>query len=81
VQHLVALAAALGLVLAIALGFDAFLTSMQKVMQMLDREEARQKQQLEEQKLRDPIPAYVVPGDESPATAPPPAETPSSSQR
>ena len=65
-QHSIALVLAIGLVLVIALGFDAFLTSMQKVMRMLDEEEARQKQeQAEPQPARpeDPMPAYVVPED------------------
>ena len=63
-QHAIALAAALLLVLVIGLGFDAFLTSVQKVMRMLDAEEARQKQQQQEQVAPDPtepMPAYVVP--------------------
>lgn len=63
-QHSIALALAIGLVLVIALGFDAFLTSMQKVMRMLDEEEARQKQeqsQPQAPKPEDPMPAYVVP--------------------
>jgi hypothetical protein len=64
-QHTIAAAAALGLVLALALGFDAFLTSMQKVMRMLDEEEAKQKQQQEQAKTdpAEPMPAYVVPED------------------
>jgi hypothetical protein len=64
-QHAIALAAAVALVLLIGLGFDAFPTSVQKVMRMLDEEEARQKQQ-QEQVQRDPsepMPAYVVPDD------------------
>ena len=64
-QHALALAAAIVLVLVIGLGFDAFLTSVQKVMRMLDAEEARQKQKQEqvEPDPSKPIPAYVVPGD------------------
>jgi ferric-dicitrate binding protein FerR (iron transport regulator) len=64
-QHTIAAAAALGLVLVIALGFDAFLTSMQKVMRMLDEEEAKQKQQQEQAPPdpTEPMPAYVVPED------------------
>lgn len=62
-QHAVALIAALGLVLVIALGFDSFLTSMQKVMRMLDAEEERQKQEQATPKPEDPMPAYVVPSD------------------
>jgi hypothetical protein len=61
-QHAVALAAALGLVLVIALGFDAFLTSMQKVMRMIDAEEQKQ-QEAAAPKPEDPMPAYVVPAD------------------
>jgi len=65
-QHALALAAALGLVLLLALGFDAFITSMQRVMRMMDEQEQKQQQ---EQKARpkpapdpkDPMPAYVVP--------------------
>jgi hypothetical protein len=62
-QHAIAMAAAVGLVLVIALGFDAFLTSMQKVMRMLDAEEERQKQEQAAPKPDEPIPAYVVPSD------------------
>ncbi|HEX9206922.1 MAG TPA: hypothetical protein VF851_01715 [Steroidobacteraceae bacterium] len=62
-QHVIAMAAAVGLVLIIALGFDAFLTSMQKVMRMLDAEEERQKQEQAAPKPDEPMPAYVVPSD------------------
>lgn len=63
VQHAIALAAALGLVLIVALGFDAFLTSMQKVMRILDAEEQKQQQEQAAPKPDDPIPAYAVPSD------------------
>lgn len=62
-QHAIALVAALGLVLIITLGFDAFLTSMQKVMRMLDAEEEKQRQEEAAPKPEDPMPAYVVPAD------------------
>jgi hypothetical protein len=62
-QHVVALAAAVILVLTITLGFDAFLTSMQKVMRMLDEEEEKQRQEQAAPKPDEPIPAYVVPQD------------------
>jgi hypothetical protein len=65
-QHALALTAAVSLVLVLTLGFDAFLTSMQRVMRMLDEEEARQKQQQVEQQQpapSEPMPAYVVPTD------------------
>ena len=60
-QHLVALVAAFGLTFGIVFVFDAFLTSMQKVMRMMDEQEERQKQQEAERKKKEPIPAYVVP--------------------
>jgi hypothetical protein len=60
-QHAVALVAALALVLVIGLGFDAFLTSVQKVMRMLDAEEARQQREQPAPDPSEPIPAYVVP--------------------
>jgi uncharacterized protein HemX len=68
-QHSVALAAAVLLVLVLTLGFDAFLSSMQRVMRLLDEEAARQEQQqkLEQQPKppdpAEPMPAYVVPAD------------------
>ncbi|HXW09427.1 MAG TPA: hypothetical protein VD737_02335 [Steroidobacteraceae bacterium] len=65
-QHAIALAAAVVLTLVIGLGFDAFLTSVQKVLRMLDEQEALQKQQQEQVQPdpSEPIPAYVVPGEE-----------------
>lgn len=53
-----ALIAALAVVLIVTLGFDAFLTSMQKVMKMMDEQEQRQEEQ---RKASEPMPAYVVP--------------------
>jgi hypothetical protein len=41
--------------------FDAFLTSMQKVMRMIDEQEERQQQEEADRKAKEPIPAYVVP--------------------
>lgn len=70
VQHAIALAAALVLVITIMLGFDAFLTSMQKLMRMLGEEGSGQTQaQPAAPDPADPIPAYVVP-PEGPASAP-----------
>ena len=57
----IALTAAIFIVAVIMLGFDAFLTSVQKVMRMLEAEEARQKQEQAQPKPDEPIPAYVVP--------------------
>ena len=62
-HRLVALAAALALTFGIVFVFDAFLTSMQKVMRMMDEQEERQKQEEIERKKLEPIPAYVVPSD------------------
>jgi hypothetical protein len=64
-QHAVAMAAAVVLTLVIGLGFDAFLTSVQKVLRMLDEQEAQQQQQQEQAPPdpSEPMPAYVVPDD------------------
>ena len=67
-QHAVALAAAVGLVLLLTLGFDAFLTSMQKLMRMFEAQEAQQQQQAQPPGPQapdpsEPMPAYVVPAD------------------
>jgi ferric-dicitrate binding protein FerR (iron transport regulator) len=60
-QQLVALVAAFALTFGIVYVFDAFLTSMQKVMRMMDEQEERQKQEEADRKKKEPIPAYVVP--------------------
>ena len=62
-QHLVALVAAAGLTFGIIYVFDAFLSSMQKVMHMMDEQEERQQQEEAERKRKEPMPAYVVPSD------------------
>lgn len=64
-QHAIALAAALVLVGIVMLGFDAFLTAMQKYMEaeVVDPTPAPP---------TAPMPAYVVPG----AVNPPPPEDP-----
>ncbi len=60
-QHLVALVAAFALTFGILYVFNAFLTSMQKVMRMMDEQEERQQQEEADRKRKEPIPAYVVP--------------------
>ena len=60
-QHVVSLVAAFALTFGILYVFDAFLTSMQKVMRMIDEQEARQEKEEADRKAREPIPAYVVP--------------------
>jgi hypothetical protein len=62
-QHLLALVAAFGLTFGIVYVVDAFVTSMQKVMRMMDEQEARQQQDEAERKKKEPMPAYVVPSD------------------
>ena len=62
-QHLLALVAAFGLTFGILYVFDAFLTSMQKVMRMMDEQEELQRQQEEKKRQQEPMPAYVVPSD------------------
>ena len=60
-QHVVSLVAAFALTFGILYVFDAFLTSMQRVMRMIDEQEARQRQEEADRKAKEPIPAYVVP--------------------
>ena len=60
-QHVVSLVAAFALTFGILYVFDAFLTSMQKVLRMIDEQEARQQQEEADRKAKEPIPAYVVP--------------------
>lgn len=62
-HRVVALVAAAVLTFTIVFVFDAFLTSMQKVMRMIDEQEEQQKQEEIERKKKEPIPAYVVPSD------------------
>jgi hypothetical protein len=79
-QHALALLAALLVVFVVVFGFNAFLSSMQRVMDMLDEQEQQQlqeqeqrEQELEQQRREqqkqatEPMPAYVVP----PAAEPP----------
>ena len=67
-QHALALLAALVVVFVVVFGFNAFLTSMQKVMRMLDEQEQQQQQQERQRKEKqkqatEPMPAYVVPAE------------------
>lgn len=54
-QHVIALALALSIVAAVLLGFDRFLTSMQKFMELEVQPTAPA--------ATDPVPAYVVPAE------------------
>lgn len=73
-QHAIALAAALVLVGIVMLGFDAFLTAMQKYMEaeVVDPAPAPAQAPAPAPPLTAPMPAYVVPG----AVSPPPPEDP-----
>lgn len=62
-QHTLALAAALAVVGTLVFGFDAFLSSMQRVMRLLDEDAARQQAEQPLPQPDEPIPAYVVPAD------------------
>jgi hypothetical protein len=66
-RNVIAMLAAVGLALTMFLAFDAFLGGMQRVMHRLEQQEQEQlqKQQQEEAERRkkEPMPAYVVPGD------------------
>jgi hypothetical protein len=61
--RIVAAAMAIGLVLFLMTGFSNFLTSVQKVLELVDEEQT--------QEPGEPMPVYVVPG-EDPATPAPP---------
>jgi hypothetical protein len=64
-QHAVALAVALVVVTIFALGFDAFLTAMQKILRATDGSDARPQatQPAKAPDPTEPMPAYVVPDD------------------
>ena len=66
-RNVIAMLAAAALALTMFFAFDAFLTGMQRVMHRLEQQEQEQlqKQQQEEAERRkkEPMPAYVVPGD------------------
>jgi len=64
IQHAIALIAALCLVAAIALGFDTFLTAMQKFMRMGESDSRpATSQPAKPPDPTEPMPAYVVPSD------------------
>jgi len=71
VQHAIALALALALVLTVLVGFDKFLTSMQKFMEIEIEERAPQAAPAEGAEPEQAMPAFVVPSEVSP---PPPAD-------
>jgi hypothetical protein len=64
-QHAVALAVALVVVTIFALGFDAFLTAMQKILRATDGSDAGPQPTLPAKAPdpAEPMPAYVVPDD------------------
>jgi hypothetical protein len=70
VQHAIALTLALALVLTVLVGFDKFLTSMQKFMEIEIEERAEKAAPKEGAETEQAMPAFVVPSEVSP---PPPA--------
>ena len=70
-QHAIALGLALALVLAVLVGFDKFLTSMQKFMEIEIEERVPQAAPAQGATTEEPMPAFVVPSVVSP---PPPAD-------
>ncbi len=69
VQNSIALAAALLLVGVIMLGFDTFLTSVQKIMRMMDADTPQPQAEPAPPDTAEPMPAYVVPPEPSPGDA------------
>jgi hypothetical protein len=69
-QHAIALALALALVLTVLVGFDKFLTSMQKFMEIEIEERVPPATPAQGAATEQAMPAFVVPSDVSP---PPPA--------
>jgi hypothetical protein len=69
-QHAIALALALALVLTVLVGFDKFLTSMQKFMEIEIEERLPEATPAPGAATEQAMPAFVVPSEVSP---PPPA--------
>jgi cytochrome c-type biogenesis protein CcmH/NrfG len=67
VPSVIAMLVAIVLALTMFFAFDAFLTGMQRVMHRLEQQEQeqlqRQQQEEAERRKKEPMPAYVVPGD------------------
>jgi hypothetical protein len=64
VQHAISLAVALVVVAIIGLGFDSFLTAMQKILRMNENDARPQSTQpAKTPDPAEPMPAYVVPDD------------------
>jgi hypothetical protein len=77
VLMVVGFALALVVVLTIGTGFDRFLTGVQRFMHIYDEQDRQE----EVRRAKQPMPAFVVPGDDAaPAASPgaPPAAPPSS---
>lgn len=58
-----ALVAAVGLTFGFFFVVDAFISAMQKVMHVIDEQDAREEQKKLEEKKKEPMPAYVVPSE------------------
>jgi hypothetical protein len=70
VPIVVGFALALAVVLTIGTGFDKFLTGVQRFMHIYDEMDRQE----EVKRAKQPMPAFVVPGDDAAPAAPP--ETP-----
>jgi ferric-dicitrate binding protein FerR (iron transport regulator) len=57
---------ALAAVFVIGYAFDAFLSTMQRAMHVMDEQERAQEAAREAERRKAPIPAYVVPAEEKP---------------
>jgi hypothetical protein len=80
VQHGIALALAVGLVLIVLLGFDKFLTSMQKFMEVEIQDSPPAASAPQAPQAEQSIPAFVVPADVSPQQPAGPDPRPSQPQ-
>jgi isoaspartyl peptidase/L-asparaginase-like protein (Ntn-hydrolase superfamily) len=73
VQIALSVVLALAAVFVIGYAFNAFLSTMQRAMHVMDEQEKAQQAAREAARQKAPIPAYVVPAEEKPAAATEPA--------
>jgi len=60
------MALAIAVVLVMGLGIDAFLSTVQRVTHMLDEQDKA----AELKRVKQPMPAYVIPAEQQPQRAP-----------
>jgi len=63
-QTALAVVLALAAVFVVGFAFNAFLSSMQRAMHVMDEQEKAQEAAREAERRKAPIPAYAVPADE-----------------